>query len=281
LYNHSIWKNLVYSTFNFQYSTMLNRFITENKWDLFFANSCDKKPTLNASDIPGAVTGMVPLQFKNINLVTLADFPDPNDAKGNVCDGLIEKGKTYGFYTHSTGQHPAAVYGAAQVIELDKDGNWVRLKFRRIAVQKPQRFQQWQSGAFAGLPGWKFTNEQPFFIHDPYKRRSFEFISFKSNNGADQLVMSSSLYEKDCGLFNFGEISNLDSLTTHDLENKKGEFLKAVEISAGDVIGVYSENYHYKVIMVFKIDEHNIGKSTLVSTKYLYQAKTKFNTPSD
>lgn len=277
LYNHTIFRNIVYSSFNFQYSTMLNRFITNDSFDLLMGNVCDKKPTLVPPPIAGSITGIVALQAKSIELVTKADFPDVHN-RGKPCDGLIEIGKTYGLFHHRSGKDPKAIYGAVQVIDLDKDGNWVRLKFRRISVEKPQRFQVWEpKPVFFDEATIKISNHEPFFIHDFLRNRGYETVSIDSTQDtASKLVISSCMYENDCGFFNFGNGVDLKKLTVPDLEKKKGQFHSSTNFFTGDVIGVYSENYNSKVILVFRVEEHSPGKSVVVDAKYLYRATTTF-----
>lgn len=273
LYNHSIWKNIVYSSFNFEYSTILNRFITNNSWDLEFNNGCDKKPTLYPPPFTDSIARLIPLQSKSLEQVTKENLLLENPDTESPCSGLIEIGKTYGILHHRGGVTPATIYGAVQVLDLDKNGSWVRLKFRRIAIEKPKRFQVWkQRSVFFEKEKIELSNKEHFFIHDFLRRKKYETVSIESTQDTSKLVISSCMYENDCGFFNFGKNVDLDKLTIKDLEDKKGLFRSSTEFTDGDVIGVYSENYKSKVIMAFRVEDHLPGKSTKLDTRYLYYA---------
>lgn len=273
LYNHAIFRNIVYSSFNFQYSTILNRFITNDSHDFIVGNACDKKPTLIPAAIAGSIADIIPFNNKNIDLISRADFPEASSKGtigGDTCDGLIEIGKTYGFVHHRSGKAPAAVFGAIQVIDFDKNGAWARLKFRRISVEKPHHFQAWTPHPqFFENAKVQISIEKNFCFHDPFECKIYEFISMKTAQGADKLLINACMYENDCGFFNFGNKVDLNSLTIKDLENKKGRFQTSTNFSSGDVIGVYSENYYSKVLLVFKVGDYFAGKSISADIRYL------------
>lgn len=143
LYNRSATKNFYYASFNFQYSTSGNRFITNGNWDLTFHDFCESgEPRLlsgqtNESFDDTSVGAIIPLENKNLDSVNKEDFTE-SEFKLSPCGITLEIGKTYGVL------HRNIYYetlGAIQVIDLDKNNRWVRLKFRRISVIQNEKHQ--------------------------------------------------------------------------------------------------------------------------------------------
>ena len=144
LYNRSVWNNYFYASFNFQYSTSGNMFITHNGWDLLLSNGCSGKLNFDVPHTGSGIGQVVDLGVKDIGAVELADFPDPNTFKSG-CGTDVVKGHTYAVYHYDYGDEMAsAIFGAVQVVDIDPTNKWVQLKFRRIKIGPADYFQKWE-----------------------------------------------------------------------------------------------------------------------------------------
>ncbi|WP_409479904.1 hypothetical protein [Pseudobdellovibrio sp. HCB154] len=282
LYNHDNSNNKYYASFNFQYSNSGNNFIVQNSWDFTFNKACDG-PTFQGTNEILAVGDVITFDFKSLSSIQKSDFPDPNLYDETKCGVIVEVGKTYGVYHHENGPNARSVFGAIHVLDMDKDGKWVRLKFRRISVSKPEKFQKWIPTPSPPDQIQKLETPTPVTALNrvnqlnPYVLNlEDDLISFKTMNGLDSLSIDNLIYPQENGFFNFGKTVDINSITLNDITNKKGQFSNKVNFNEGDVIGIYIETYLEKVILVVKIQEHNVGKSVTLSTKYLDHAEVHY-----
>lgn len=150
LFNFAVWKNMSFASFNFKYSSSGNRYITNNRWDFTLYNSCSKnhapKPILTTYSSMGGIYSLTVMPIvskvfsfgtKPIHEISKSDFPNAS-ASDDSCGSTVKIGDTYGIYKIFQDE---ATYGAVQVIDMAKDGSWVRLKFRRIYVGEPEKFK--------------------------------------------------------------------------------------------------------------------------------------------
>jgi hypothetical protein len=144
LHNRSTWNNYFYASFNFEYSTSGNMFITRNNWDLLFTNNCSGKPSLTVPYSAGSIGKAISFGNHDLSTIAKADFPDPSTFVRD-CGTEIEVGHTYGVYHHrksSADNEVSVIYAAVQVLDLAKDNSWIRLKFRRIQLERAVDFKK-------------------------------------------------------------------------------------------------------------------------------------------
>lgn len=271
LFNNTIWKNTPYASFNFKYSTSGNKYITKDNWHFLF-RSCsvsndqkNMKPVLTLSGSNGAIfsLGKKPLQE-----IAKSDFPG-SDANSNRCGMQVEVGNTYGVY-HLTPNE--AAYGAVQIVDMAKDGSWVRLNFKRVDLGYPKRNQNWVS-----LPKlWEnFTTQVK-----SGKGVSFfgtTRIVFDSNDKVDKLIFkNTSQFKSINGFFNFGNIVNIDSITYEEILKNEKYFIQELVVKESDVVGIYSEDFENKLIAMISIDKHKQGESITLTVKFLYQGAVPY-----
>lgn len=132
LYNRSYWNNYFFASFNFEYSTSGNMFITNNAWDLIFENDCSGRPSFSVPHTSAGLGEVVDLGVRDLSSITTSDFPDPKNYQRN-CGTEIVNGHTYAVYHyHLSKSNDGPILGAVQVLDLDSDNKWVLLKFKRI-----------------------------------------------------------------------------------------------------------------------------------------------------
>lgn len=266
LFNSAIWKNQSYASFNFKFSSSGNKYITNNSWDLKFDNRCNKKRA--SLNVPVDHLGRIVLiENKSLSLVTKSDFPSSTILPENFeCEHSFEIGKTYGVYVHKSGKNQGSTYGAFEVLEIGANDSWIRLKFRRISIDKPERFQKWSEEPDISTKiksrshtlGYNYSTDwdQFYFSHQPKVEIN--------------MIEKECAYEKECGVINFGKDVDMNSLTIEDFEIKKGSYQSKIEIAPGDVIGVFGESYVLKKYTVIKIEKISQGESVEFKIKDLY-----------
>lgn len=288
LYNRSVWGNYYYASFNFQYSTSGNMFITFNGWDFNFDNGCSGELSFQSSHSGSGIGQVIDLGIKEINTVTQADFPDPNTYKRD-CGVEVVKGHTYAIYRYDSGEENAsAIFGAVQVLDIDPNKTWVRLKFRRIKIASADYFQKWiQLSVPQGIQTVvlektdnRLTTKFYPFINKRGDRGShyYEEMGFSAYSGdTDNLTVDSRPYGNKRGFYKLGTNASLDSVTVADIEALKGKFDRSIEFNKGDVIAVLLDNYYDRTVMVMRVEEHTLNQSVKLSIKYLQRAKAPYS----
>lgn len=264
LYNYQPWNNLSISSFNFQYSTSANKFITKHSWDITFNTLCEKF-ALNVGDpkrlgtFDESFAGSIyeiddkdfatysPQNFKNVGYSLTVDD----------CGTPIDLNKSYAIQYHtSNGDNSRSVFAVVKVIDMAKvHGEWVRLKFRRIYAGKPVHYQSWVS------------NDVPEPLSLEFKADEKSYVADNIIFSGDTLTIENNPYGIERGLIKIDKEANQISL--EDIENKTDKFSPNLKISQGDVIGVYSETLNEKAILILKIDEFTKGKTLKVSRRHL------------
>lgn len=290
LYNRSVWDNYYYASFNFQFSTSGNMFITRNGWDLLLSGGPrDNTPTFGVPHTGSGIGEVIDIGKKDLNLVTLSDFPDPNQYKRDW--GPEAKiGHTYIVY-HFDYDEPefAATYGAVQVLDRDPEGKWVRMKFRRIYNGPAPHFQKWinlevpkevQSVTLEG----DWASEKAIFYPFIGKRGDqgshyHERLYFgKSGPGEKSYLLADNRpYGNDRGFHKLKAGTSIHDPTLESIEKLKGQFRNEAEFSEGDVYALYLENFNDKTVLVFKVEKEIPGHSVTLSIKYLFKAKTPYS----
>jgi len=283
LFNRSIWNNYFYASFNLQYSTSGNMFITHNGWDLTFSNGCSGNPSLNVPHTGAGIGQVIDLGVKELSAVAASDFPDPNNYKRN-CGVDLLKGHTYAAYHYDYRDNDAsAVFGAVQVLDIDANGEWVRLKFRRIKIGPADYFQKWinldlpqgiQSVVLEKTSNWLTALFYPFINkRGDQGRHHNENIDFY-----DQLLsVDSRPYGNKRGFYKLGQNLSIDNVSLADVEILKGKFESYIDLQQGDVIAVLLENYYDKTVIVMRVDVLKPDQSVKLSLKYLLRAKTMYS----
>lgn len=277
LYNRSVWDNYYYASFNFQYSTSGNVFITRNSWDLLFSH-CGDKVTFSVPHSSMGIGATTDLGVKDLDAITSADFPDPNTYKNN-CGAEVIKGHTYSVY-HYGFSDASLVRGAVQVLDMDSNKKWVRLKFKRISVGAADDFQNWiplaipqetQSVTLEILENQHTASFYPFNNRKPdVGFHHHEKVLFYSN-------VLDATYGNKRGVFKLPAGTAINALTAVEIESLKGKFSSKVELATGDVIAMLIENYFNKTIMVMKVESLEANKKIQLSIKYLQRAKTPYS----
>jgi hypothetical protein len=287
LYNRSVWSNYFFASFNFQYSTSGNMFITHNNWDLLFQNGGYGKPGFVVPHTGVGLGEVIDLGEKAIESVSLADFPDPNQYKSGWGPDVIV-GHTYAIYHFDYDDDSIATYGAVTVLEMDSEGRWVRLKFRRIQLGKVPHFQKWiglsvpqgiQRMELQKSDDYKASAFHPFINQrGDQGRHYYETMRFESfQDGYDILGVDTRPYGKSRGFYLLPAGTSLDQVTTNDVESLKGQFVGEIDFKKGETYAVLLENLYDKTILVMKIEDSVPGKSVTFSYKYLLRAKTQYS----
>lgn len=283
LYNRSVWNNYFYASFNFQYSTSGNMFITRNGWDLLFSNGCNGKPSFDVPHTGSGIGAVVDLGAINLNAVSSSDFPDPNGFKRN-CGVDVVKGHTYAIYRYDYGDENASlIRGAVQVLDMDKDNKWVRLKFKRIFVGPADYFQRWidlsvpqgiQAVTLEETANWLTKRFYPFINkRGDQGSHYYENMEFYDN----RLSVDGRPYGNKRGFVKLPRGTSLESVSIAQVETLKGSFESYIDLSSGDIVAVLLENYYDKTIMVMKVNQLTPDKSIQLSIKYLQRAKTEYS----
>lgn len=283
LYNRSVWNNYFYASFNFQYSTSGNMFITHNGWDLLFQTGCNGKPNFNVPHTGSGIGEVIDLGDKDLEAVSQTDFPDANNYKRD-CGVDVIKGHTYAIYHYDYGDMNASlIRGAIQVIDLDKDAKWVRLKFKRLSVGPADYFQKWidldlpqglQSVTLEETSNWLTKRFYPFINkRGDQGSHYYEDMDFSNNH----LSVDSRPYGSKRGFFKLPSSSSIEGVSLADFESFKDSFQNYIEVNDGDIIAVLLENYYDKTVMVMKVDNVVNDKSLSLSIKYLQRAKTAYS----
>lgn len=280
LHNESVWNNTSFASFNFQYSTSGNGFIIQDiynrdNWDITFSNECGGKPSLTIPRHHLSRSKIFSFDSQTLDKIEKQDFPSPY-GENKTCVADLKVGQIYGVLNHTFDKfNGRAVYGAVQILDLDKAGNWVRLKFRRISAGKAEHIQTWTP---IDLPQTSISqldkvNKHWLFPYGNEFRMTHDFVGFEtSEDGIDFLSASNQLFVKERGLINLSKDINFDKLSIDDLENRIGTYNTKIEIHAGDVIGIFLENYNHKTGLVLRVIEHVKGKSFKYEAKFLYRA---------
>ena len=292
LHNRSIWNNYFYASFNFENSTSGNMFITNNSWDILFSNGCSGRPVLKVPHTGGALGEVVDLGSKDLGAIGMKDFPDPN-LYSRDCGQEIKKGNTYGIYHHRYDENIGAIYGAVKVLDIATDNSWVRLKFRRIHLGPAEHFQKWVSLQIPdGIQSVKLEKSESSSsqIFYPFIGKTglqgshyYEQIHFNlaQYGNPDRLFTDYRPYGKDRGFIVLGKNLDMDKVSVVDIEKRKGSFDNSVDLSEGDIIASYLENYYDKTIMLIRVDKLIVGQSVELSYKYLQRAKAPFSDDKD
>jgi len=288
LYNQSVWNNYFYASFNFQYSTSGNMFITHNGWDLSLSNGCSGKLSFSVPHTGSGIGQATDLGSKDIGAVALTDFPDPNTYKQD-CGIDVVKGHTYAVYHYAYGDDTAsAIFGAVQVVDIDPTNKWARLKFRRIKIGPADYFQKWvglavpqgiQKVVLEKTNDWLTARFYPFINkRGDQGSHYYEEIDFSAYSGSqDYLSTDSRPYGNKRGFYKLGNNVAFDSVTIADVEALKGKFDRDVQFTKGDVIAVLLDNYYDRTVMVMRVDEHKPNQSVELSIKYLERAKAPYS----
>ena len=283
LYNRSIWDNYFYASFNFQYSTSGNMFITHNGWDLLFQNGCNGKPSFDVPHTGSGIGDVIDLGVKDVNSVAATDFPDPNGFKRN-CGTDVVKGHTYAIYHYDYGDENASlIRGAVEVLDIDKDNKWVRLRFKRITVGPADYFQKWiELDVPKGIQS--FTLEQTSNL---LTKRFYPFINKRGDQGSHyyedmdfydaHLRVDSRPYGNKRGLVKLSTGASLENVSLADVEALKGKLQSDQDIQPGDVVAMLLENYYDKTVLVMRVDSLVRDKSLKLSVRYLQRVKTAYS----
>lgn len=290
LYNYTTWGTFFFASFNFQYSTSGNMYITHNSWDLLFETNGSGNPVLSVPHTGSGIGLVTDLGFKDPESVTSADFPDPNTYKGVRGTPTI-KGHTYAVMHYDYGDEDnSAVFAAVQVLDLSEKNDWVHLKFRRMKITRPNHFQKWiELGVPVETQHMTLEGNSSKATFYPFinKRADqgshyYESLYFgASQEGKDYLAVDDRPFGKDRGLFKFGKNIALESVTQDSVESLKGKFERFATLEKGDVIAFLLENYYDRTILVMRIDDAQPGKSVTFSYRYLQRAKTAYSDDQD
>ncbi|MGZ3768578.1 MAG: hypothetical protein ACXVCP_02440 [Bdellovibrio sp.] len=282
LYNRSVWNNYFYASFNFQYSTSGNMFITYNNWDLLFSNGCSGKPSFDVPHTGSGIGEVVDLGVKDLNTITSSDFPDPNNYK-RTCGIDVIKGHTYAVYHYDYNDDASLTYGAVQVLDLDNSNKWVRLKFKRIKVGPSDYFQNWinlsvpqgiQSVTLEKTANWLTARFYPFINkRGDQGSHYYEQMDFYDN----LLSIDNRPYGNKRGFCKLPSGTSIDNVSVDEIESLRGKFNSQINLNAGDVVAVLLENYYDKTVMIMKINSLSPDKTIQLSIKYLQRAKTAYS----
>lgn len=275
LYNRSAWENLSSASFNFQYSTSGNYYITHNDWDFTFDYSnedCGFKPSLNLGD-PRRVGTFSKLNTGSIFEIDNKDFATyaQDDFKKNEkytspiddCGTNIEVNRSYAihYHTQEKGENPRSVFGVIKVLDLKtENGHSMRFKFRRIYAGKLLHFQKWHERE---LPEVLTAELNANGFNPDSGIMATEDVKFLG----DTLSIGENPYGTERGLVKFDK--DASKVTLSDVEQSVGNFSPNLKISLGDVIGVYTETLYERGIFVLKVEEFIQGKVLKVSRRYL------------
>lgn len=267
---NSTAESQAHSSFNLRFSTSNNPHLTQNTWDLDFEYNRLK---IDIKTFDGEIGEIFSIDKKDITDVTLENFPNPRLYDTNKSlDIEISKGKIYGFYHFYNNPEQGDIYGVVQVLDFNVQEKWVRLKFRRLADKKTERFQKW-----VDKPIWDGLSDELLHVDDPYfKPASSNGSNINFNSIADTLYLTSNPYGKDRGFFNFGGKADIESISQQEIESRAGEFSAKVDIKQGDVIGVYIEDYFNKMILLIRIDTHTRGSYAQLTTRYFYFKEAQY-----
>ena len=275
LYNRSAWENLSSASFNFQYSTSGNRYITHNDWDFTFDYSnedCGFKPSLNLGD-PRRVGTFSEQSAGSIFEIDNEDFATytQEDFKKNLgytqpvidCGTSIEVNKSYAvhYHTQEAGEKPRSVFGVIKVLDIKtENGHSVRFKFRRIYAGKLLHFQEWREMELPEISTKEINAETN---NADWENFVVENVKFSN----DTLSINENPYGNERGLVKFDK--DASKVTLNDVEQSVGNFSPNLKISQGDVIGVYTETISERGIFVLKVEEYIQDKVLKVSRRYL------------
>lgn len=282
LYNRSVWNNYYFASFNFQYSTSGNMFLTRNSWDLTFGTGCSGDL---AFSVPHSGSGLglaADLGTKDVASITAADFPDPNAFKRD-CGTKAVKGHTYAVYNFDGDQ---ATYGAVQVLDVDPGKSWIRLKFRRIKIGPAEYFQKWIDLAVpAGI-------QQTTLEYGQGQKGSFlPFINKRGDQGrhyyesidftGDSLSTDSRPYGTGRGFKVLPKGTVFENVTGAQIEALRGKFDRDLPLHQGDLVAVLLDNFYDKTVMVMRVDGYAADKTVQLSMRYLYRGKTAYSEDKD
>ncbi len=291
LYNRATYKNYYYASFNFEYSTSGNMFITHNGWDLTFQTGCSGKPSFTVPHTGSALGDIVDLGKKSLTSVTRGDFPDPNLYKRD-CGTEIKVGNTYGIYHHIYSEEVGTTIAAVQVLDMAVDASWVRLKFRRIHMGKGEHFQKWEQLAFpAEIQTVKLEAEgrkSSFFIFDNLRGdapTSYHSDYFSWNPESSYLSIDDRPYGNEKGFYNLGKNVRLEDVNLETVKSVSGKFVRflwyeqdqrAEKFEVGDIIVINAENYYNKAIVAMRVESIEQNKSMTISVRYLDRAHAPY-----
>ncbi len=140
LYSRQIWGDNVSATFNFEFGTRDNYDITYNTWDILF----ESNERVSTFSFPGSWqdrgTIVEYTGEKAITEVVKEDFPTLMSAV-NHGDVPVKVGSKY-LMIGSTYDNKVT-FGAFEVVEIAANNAWVRLNWRRVALEPLWHFQDW------------------------------------------------------------------------------------------------------------------------------------------
>lgn len=284
LYARSVYDSYPYSAFNFEFSSSGKPSITHNTWDLLY----DNKPSALTAGRTGSGVASIHLleSGKTLAQITDGDFPNMNEVKNNSRGLPAQKGAIYLIekYDYSGDLQNAHIRGAVQVLDIDADGKWIDLEFRRILVGPAKDFVQWQS-----LPienGIIQTELIPnggsqTFAYSPFTRtRGDQGMSYYDNVAldyeGDEINMDSRPY-KNRGFLSI-DSSSFENLTLNQAQDllRDASVSRDAKITKGKVYLVSQKNYYTNMIFLIRIDEYTPGKSTKISVRDVYKAQAPY-----
>lgn len=272
------------SGFSFKSSSINSYSLASKDWDIKLDNPLMGKArlALASNTESGSIGEIIELNDTDITKINKTDFPDPNLSKKWANREIeLSIGKTYAIYHHKSGINPGSVYGVIKLLELDKNGNWARFKFRRIYAGKPEHFQKWNfNQTLEDIENQFLVSNENYFVPRGYATpNDGNQITF--NMESDTLEIKSNPYGNERGFYNLGDKADLKSITLQDIESKSGKFVSKVDIKLGDVLAVYIENYNIKTIFLMVVTSHTRGHQVNFDSKYLLYAFTKYSKDDD
>lgn len=247
--------------FHLRYSQQFGQSINYFNWSI---KVVDSNIVLDQQFIH--INGMISsISKKNLKDVTKADFPNVPEFIGDKYQSVnIEEGKIYGLFQQHGNAELSSAYAAFQIVDKDENNQWIRIKFQFIHVDEFWDLQPEQDYSKYTFDELLTHNDIRFFVAESNSsKRSISYNAF-----ADQLYIEDNPLTGQRGFFNFGKEANFLTLKETDIKSKIGKFTDKVDVSKGDVIGVYYENLSAKAMLLIYVDAHLRGEHVALRTKY-------------
>lgn len=276
LFNRATWNNYFYSSFNFKYSTSGNPYIVNNGWDLNYgSHTIDGVAFLSSH---GEVSRMTDIGNRNLQELTLADFPNPNTPPYRYSAEPIVG---HSYLIQNFAYDGSATYGAVKVLEIGPKQDWIRSQFRRVHLDSGVHFQEWISITSPATSSI-VLNHSP---SDPSLRFKIPLTDgqvigyYQTPDKIDRLAFDDSRpYSNDQrGLYNLKNFP-ADQVTEKGIESLKGKFKDYLDVEAGDTVVMLIENYNtkaYAVASVISIGSYSVPKIVL-SIRYIANYKAPY-----
>lgn len=262
LYERVKWDSYPHASFSFEYSSSGNVHITNNGWDIRF-EAYNNQPYLFASRSGSEASALIPFSHMDFNQIQKKDFP--KSIRGYPERIVMQKDDIYGVYhkVYTEKGGVGSIYGVLKVLDIAPDFSWVKLKFRRIALEAATPMLEWEELPVNSNVEKRLidpTRDQCHFRNcslEPGSPIEFYFTTFNGSTsyGKPEIHVDSRPFGSKRGFLKLKNKKNLKDYSLEEINHLKGDFVsRLTNYSSGEIYFVNFEDYEQRILMIFKIE---------------------------